>query len=374
MGVRQVALNRATKDGRRWQFYTFVNSREGIKKRYYSKLFFTKRDAEIAEMEFVVGVKNNEVNVTDMTLGDLMDEFYEYKKDKVKNATLNDYKWIRPKVAMLEPIKVSEFEINHFLKWRSYISSLDLQIKTKNGYYKYLKAILNYGTRWHDFNFTKVYNRMEKFCDPNALPREMDYYTLEEFQQYISVEEDIKWKSLFETLYFCGLRRGELRGLTWDNIDFSRNTLTVNKNCVNTKGDAGFWHLTTPKTRTSNRTIPMPNLLIGDLKTYKEEMMKEEGFNEGWFVFGNTTPLHPHSLRLKKEEIAKKAGLRVIRTHDFRHSCASLLINNGANIMIVAKYLGHTKIDETLNTYSHLFQSKLDDAVNTINELINEKF
>lgn len=87
-----------------------------------------------------------------------------------------------------------------------------------------------------------------------------------------------------------------------------------------------------------------------------------------------TTPLHPHSLRLKKEEIAKKAGLRVIRTHDFRHSCASLLINNGANIMIVAKYLGHTKIDETLNTYSHLFQSKLDDAVNTINELINEKF
>ena len=66
MGVRQVAPSSATKDGRRWQFYTFVNSREGIKKRYYSKLFFTKRDAEIAEMEFVVGVKNNEVNVTDI--------------------------------------------------------------------------------------------------------------------------------------------------------------------------------------------------------------------------------------------------------------------------------------------------------------------
>ena len=114
MGVRQVALNRATKDGRRWQFYTFVKSREGVKKRYYSKLFYTRKDAETAEMEFVVGVKNNEVNVTDMTLGELMDEFYEYKKDKVKNATLNDYKFIRPKVKMLEDIKVSEFEISHF--------------------------------------------------------------------------------------------------------------------------------------------------------------------------------------------------------------------------------------------------------------------
>ena len=82
-----------------------------------------------------------------------------------------------------------------------------------------------------------------------------------------------------------------------------------------------------------------------------------------------TTPLHPHSLRLKKEEIAKKAGLRVIRTHDFRHSCASLLINNGANIMIVAKYLGHTKIDETLNTYSHFFKSDLYDIVSQLDNL-----
>ena len=73
-----------------------------------------------------------------------------------------------------------------------------------------------------------------------------------------------------------------------------------------------------------------------------------------------------------RDKYAEKAGIRRIRLHDFRHSCASLLINNGANIMIVAKYLGHAKIDETLNTYSHLFQSKLDDAVQTINQVINE--
>ncbi|MGN1380737.1 MAG: tyrosine-type recombinase/integrase [Bacilli bacterium] len=67
--------------------------------------------------------------------------------------------------------------------------------------------------------------------------------------------------------------------------------------------------------------------------------------------------------------IANKAGLKSIRLHDFRHSCASLLINNGANITLVAKYLGHTKIEETLNTYSHMFSTALDSVVSVIDSL-----
>lgn len=57
------------------------------------------------------------------------------------------------------------------------------------------------------------------------------------------------------------------------------------------------------------------------------------------------------------------------RWDNFRHSCASLLINNGANIAMVARYLGHAKIDETLNTYTHMFKNQLDDVVGTINRL-----
>ena len=70
---------------------------------------------------------------------------------------------------------------------------------------------------------------MEKFVDPNAVPKEMEFYTWEEFQKYISYEDDIKFRCVFETLYYCGLRRGELRGLSWDNIDFEEKTLSVKK-------------------------------------------------------------------------------------------------------------------------------------------------
>ena len=70
--------------------------------------------------------------------------------------------------------------------------------------------------------------------------------------------------------------------------------------------------------------------------------------------------------------MADKAGLKRIRIHDFWHSCASLLINNGANVTLVAKYLGHAKIDETLNTYSHMYQNRLENIVQII-EVQNTK-
>ena len=245
-----------------------------------------------------------------------------------------------------------------------------IYLKTKNGYYKFFKNLLNYGTKWHNFNFAPIYNKMEKFNDPNALPKEMDFYTFEEFQKFMSVIDDIKFKALFEILYFCGLRRGELRGLSWDNINFEDKTLSIVKNVTNMCGNHGYWQITTPKTRTNTRTLPMPDILVNDLKKLKEYNMKHQyQFTQKYFVFGDINPIHPDVLRRHKNEYAKKAEVKEIRIHDFRHSCASLLINNGANIMIVAKYLGHAKIDETLNTYSHLFKNKMDDIVNLMNKL-----
>lgn len=90
---------------------------------------------------------------------------------------------------------------------------------------------------------------------------------------------------------------------------------------------------------------------------------------KSWYVFGTDIPITNSRLRDRKNQLCQKANLKQIRIHDFRHSCASLLINNGANITMVAKYLGHTKINETLNTYSHMFKNKLNDIVNTINKL-----
>lgn len=92
-------------------------------------------------------------------------------------------------------------------------------------------------------------------------------------------------------------------------------------------------------------------------------------FKKSWYIFGSNIPITNSRLRDRKNQICKKAKVKDIRIYDFRHSYASLLINNGANITIVVKYLSHTKIDETVNTYSHMFKNKLNNVVNTINKL-----
>ena len=196
----------------------------------------------------------------------------------------------------------------------------------------------------------------------------MEFYTYEEFKKFISVEEDIKWICLFKVLYYCGLRRGELRGLTWDNIDFYNNELSVVKNVVQ-EGDSRQYILTTPKTRTSTRTLPLPQKVMDDIHELYLREKKQYGFSEKWYVFGDKEPLSAHILRHTKNKYTQLAGVKQIRIHDFRHSCASVLINNGASIMVVAKFLGHAKIDETLNTYSHLFKNKMDEIVQTMNNL-----
>lgn len=97
----------------------------------------------------------------------------------------------------------------------------------------------------------------------------------------------------------------------------------------------------------------------------KNELSKEYGFNDDYFVIGDAFPIASNTITSRKNRNCKLADV----PHDFRHSRASLLVNNGANITVVAKYLGHTKIEETLNTYTHLFNSALNEVVDLIDKL-----
>lgn len=88
-----------------------------------------------------------------------------------------------------------------------------------------------------------------------------------------------------------------------------------------------------------------------------------------WFVFGNVYPLADTTIQKRKNTNCIKANVKQIRIHDFRHSCASLLINKGASIALVSKYLGHSDIATTLNIYSHMFKSELQDIATELSEL-----
>lgn len=164
-----------------------------------------------------------------MTFKDMIYIYIDYKKDKVKETTYYNY---GNKKVYLEPlynIKLKDFNIMQFESWKEYINSTKLSTKYKNDIYKFLKSIMDYATVWYEFNFTKVYPKMTNFTNPNEFKKEMLFFTFEEFKQFIAQATNLKNKVTYEILYYCGLRKGELRGLQWKNINFDKKELSVTK-------------------------------------------------------------------------------------------------------------------------------------------------
>lgn len=101
----------------------------------------------------------------------------------------------------------------------------------------------------------------------------------------------------------------------------------------------------------------------------KLSAMKYKNFKESWFIFGNTIPYKESTIQKYKNKYCDLANLRRIRIHDFRHSCASMLINQGASISLVSKYLGHSKTSITLDIYTHFYKNELETITERINQL-----
>lgn len=367
MSVSRLDQKKWTKDGRKWNFHVRYKDLDGKTRQYQSKLYKTKPEAQEAERIFLLELDKYRPD-NNMTFRDLYLAFYKYQEDKVKETTLHTYKDRMRYMALLDNIKVKDFNLQHYEMWRKKILEYNLSNRTRNYIYKFLKTIMNFGTKWYGLNFSQIYPKMTNFTNPNEIKKEMEFWTYEEFNKFIMVEEDLTFKCLFKTLYFCGLRKGEARALNWNDVDFTNKTIKINKG-LSDNVNGKKYIITSPKTLTSNRTLPIPKELLSDLKELKCKVMEYTNYNEDWFVFGNAIPLGDDVIRRRKNNNCKKAEVKEIRIHDFRHSCASLLINSGADITLVAKFLGHSKIDETLNTYSHMFKNKLNNIIGIIDNL-----
>ena len=355
MSVRQLKENKRTRDGRSWVFIQYSKGLDGKRHQYQSQAYFTKEEATKAELEYLDKYKDVEVN-PHMTFKEAYTLYYEYQKDKIKDSTLKTYRDRIKYMGLLNNIELVNLNWEHYQKWRSQMNKTNLCDKYKTDIQKFIKQVLNFAEKQWDFNLRKFYNKLEPFKTPRAIKKEMDFYEPQEFFQYISVIDDLRDKCLFETLYYCGLRRSEARGLQWRHIDFKNHTLTIAQQVLNLAGNnaSSSWYIASPKTESSNRTIPVPEVLLKDLAELKKSNERFSKFKQTWFVFGDDVPITYHQIYSRNNNYCKKAGLRHIRIHDFRHSCASALISAAAPITAVSNYLGHSETTETLETYTHL--------------------
>ena len=192
----------------------------------------------------------------------------------------------------------------------------------------------------------------------------MNFWTLEQYKTFIqSITDTPILYYAFEILYWCGLREGEMLALTFGDVNFSDNTISVSKTYHRMhRRDI----ITTPKTPKSNRNITMPNELAEELKDFFSMIVDTD---KDARIFEGITK---DNLYKAIRSACQKTGLPHIRIHDLRHSHVSLLINNGFSALAIADRMGHESESITYR-YAHLFPDSQKQMVETLDRLKGEK-
>lgn len=169
----------------------------------------------------------------------------------------------------------------------------------------------------------------------------------------------------FSIAFLTGARKGEINALKWSDID--GNILHIRRS-ITQKLKGGDVE-TAPKNRSSIRDLQLPAPLIAVLDEHKQRQRDAapKHFTEDFRICGGMIPLRDTSIDKRNRKYADMAGLPRIKIHDYRHSHVSLLANEGINIQEVARRLGHSNVQETWNTYCHLYPREEERAVEVLN-------
>ena len=215
-----------------------------------------------------------------------------------------------------------------------------------------LRAILQKGVEW---GYLKVNPAQIKIRYPQEQKEEISPLSASEARELLRCASG-QWHAFFAMSIWTGMRVGELMAAKWEHVDWKGQRYHVRETL---QPDHSF---TTPKTTGSIAPVFLSPFLIETLKAHRrrqaaEKLRKGSGWGEGDLIFTTKSggSLAASTVRNHLWRTLERAELRRIRLHDLRHTCASLLIAQGANIKIVQKQLRHSTIEMTLNVYGHLY-------------------
>lgn len=207
---------------------------------------------------------------------------------------------------------------------------------------------------------------MDKLVVPRAERYEATFYNKDELSTLFEVFKDDKLELVVHIAAYYGLRRSEVLGLRWDAIDFTNKTISIQRKVVSDYDENGKRKLyveTRLKTNSTRRTLPLiPHIekMLLERKELEAHFKKISGKSydkefEGFICRDNFGKLiSPEYVTSRFHYVITKAGLRHLRFHDLRHSCASLLLANDVPMKAIQEWLGHSNYAITANLYSHL--------------------
>lgn len=299
-----------------------------------------------------------------MTLGEWLDTWlWEYKRPRVRSSTFGSYEMLvrrhlRPALGHLPLKDVRPEHLQHYYNEKM---QQGLEPQTIHLHHITLSDALTRAEK----NQLVARNVGRLVESPRKTRKEMRTLALGQMTtQLLPALKGHRLYAAFLTLFMMGLRRGELLGLRWRDIDWKASVLHIRQTLTRVKNhDTGRTQLVfqEPKTARSQRTIPLPEGCLTALRQHRAHQAEEklslgQAYEDHGLVFCGTNgkPLDPRTLSRYFSQALERAGLPSIRLHDARHTFATWLLEQGVSPKVVQTMLGHSSIAVTLDIYSHV--------------------
>lgn len=370
------------KRSNKWYYYFDLGIVEGKRKKVERVGGSTKKEAEKALREALNEYENSGIvfEESNISLSDYLDFWYkEYvllncKYNTQESYRINIEKHIKPKLGVYKVKALTPAILQNFInkKYKEDYSQSTLQV---------LKAILHRSLKSAVYPYKHIReNPMQYVSIPKTKTKtetkKVKTITLEEFNQTLNIFPQDSFQRIVLLIgFYTGMRRGEIIALTWDDIDLDNKTITVKHTLIKKKN--GMFELSQPKTESSCRTIFTGNTLVRALKEHKlyQKKMKlkygEFYFDSDWVCTkenGQQVTIHTMDTIVRQ---IREALNNDFHFHCLRHTHATLLLENGANIKDIQNRLGHSQLSTTMDTYSHVTDKMKNETVDIFERITN---
>lgn len=332
---------------------------QGVRRKTTKRGFATKREAE----EYVRNFLASQQADFNMAFEEFIKLYYDDMGHRLRENTMKNKKHIidlkiLPYFAKKSISSITAADIR---KWQNELISQGYSQTYLRTINNQLTAIFNYAVKYYDLKSNPC--RKAGSMGKNKAD-EMKFWTKEEFSKFIDeIIDKQKAYTAFMTLFWTGMRLGELLALTPADIDFEHKTIGISKSYQRIDGKDV---ITPPKTPKGRRIITVPDFLLADIKDYMGSIYC---LNDTDRLFQVTKYFMEHEM----QRGIKNSGVKRIRIHDIRHSHCALLFEMGISPLEVAERLGHEQVETTLNIYAHIYPNKQKQLSDKLEKVYREE-
>lgn len=362
------------KDGKKyWMFKAYLGIDPATGKKLYTtrRGFKTQKEAKIAKSRLELQAQDNKYTPEkNYTFIEIQEMWFEEYKSTVRESTLSRVKFLFDKniFQYFGNKKISSFTLAYCQKT---VNKWKDEYATYKALKTYTTAVFDYAVRINVIStnpMKEVYIPKGKF---RKKEKRIKFYESDELKIFLAVAKKDKFPlsySFFRLLAFTGIRKGEALALTWEDVDFDRKLLTINKTIArNTKNEIVINH---PKTQSSVREISLDDITLDILKKWRQDQRKyllsygHNSLRPNQIIFASKNnnhldPIRPNNIH---KRLCKESGIKDITIHGFRHTHCSLLFEAGLSIQDVRNRLGHSDIQTTMNIYAHVTKKQKDTS------------